>query len=273
MPFHCSLKAFALANSANIYILSGDEVSGVDPRPRLRHGIGRRDTELPHNVRRLLPDVELIERRQGGPVDVLGLALSGTDDDGIVPIGPVRRLVADDDVAVQIQHRARVALPPPIPDGHHAHLDAQGAAALVPEGPCLLAAEFGLEVREPVRHLEGPLPLAGLPVRVLLGLGGLLHGGELGIQQGLDLLLGQVGIDGVDAALGVGQAGAGVLLHFLGRVGGSGGTVTATLRIVRSGSGRAIHAPGHADGRGRRNGNGVRGTNQQDGAGAGAGGG
>mmetsp|Transcript_29155 Transcript_29155/g.68289 ORF Transcript_29155/g.68289 Transcript_29155/m.68289 type:complete len:269 (-) Transcript_29155:170-976(-) len=267
MPFHCSLKAFTLANSANIHILSGDEVSGMDPRPGLRHGIGRRDTKLPHDVRRPLADVELLERRKGGPVDVLGLALSGPNDDGIVPIGPVRRLVADDDVAVQIQHRAWMTLPPPIPDGHHAHLDAQGAAALVPEGPGLLAAELGLKVRELVRHLEGTLPLAGLPVRVLLGPGGLLHGGELGIEQGLDLLLGQVGIDGVDAALGVGQAGAGVLLHLLGRVGGSVGTVTsATLCAVQPRRGRGIHAPGHAsDGRGRRNSKGVRGTNQQGG--------
>mmetsp|Transcript_10811 Transcript_10811/g.20605 ORF Transcript_10811/g.20605 Transcript_10811/m.20605 type:complete len:253 (-) Transcript_10811:227-985(-) len=130
-PLHSALKSLPLADPGDVHLLPGNEVPRVDARAGGRHGVLGRDSKLPHEVRRMLvhavPAVELEQRA----VHVLPLPLSGAELDGTVPV-LLDRLVLEDDVRVEEQDRARMALAPLVPDGHHPHLDPERAAPLVP---------------------------------------------------------------------------------------------------------------------------------------------
>mmetsp|Transcript_3460 Transcript_3460/g.7517 ORF Transcript_3460/g.7517 Transcript_3460/m.7517 type:complete len:206 (-) Transcript_3460:305-922(-) len=190
MSFHCALKTLALANAANIYILTGNEVSSVNLRSRLRHGIFRGYSKLSYNVRRTLTDAKLLKGRHKRSVNILGLALAGTKNDGIVPVWTVRGLVPQDDVGIEMKDGAGMTLPPAIPNRHHAELDTERAASPVAQSPRRLSAKLGLKVLQPVRHLQRTLALSGLPIGVLLGpcLG--FHGCQFVIEQCIDFSFG-----------------------------------------------------------------------------------
>mmetsp|Transcript_25960 Transcript_25960/g.62337 ORF Transcript_25960/g.62337 Transcript_25960/m.62337 type:complete len:277 (-) Transcript_25960:231-1061(-) len=202
VPFHPPLKSLPLANSRNIDILPRNEVPGMNLRPRLRHGILRGHPELPHDVRRMLVHAILGIMSHERLRDVLRLALSRADLHRVVTIDRIARHVFDDDVAVQEEDRAGMAFSPPVPDGRHSQFDGQGAAALVPERPLGRAARLLLEVLEAVRHDQRTLALARLPIPVFLAYFFLLDFLQLLVDDCLDLVVGEVRVDGVDFVRG-----------------------------------------------------------------------
>mmetsp|Transcript_14332 Transcript_14332/g.40788 ORF Transcript_14332/g.40788 Transcript_14332/m.40788 type:complete len:211 (-) Transcript_14332:186-818(-) len=196
MAFHCSLESFAFRDSADINVLSWNEVTSMDLSSDGQQEIFIRNAEFSQQIRRgssQLFDVTVLVTDGFG--NVLGLAFSGSHAHGTVPM-LVHGLVPDDDVPIQPQHGARMSQAPFIPNRHHSEFDGESSASAIQSRPQRIIDEpFGVHVTVQrfliVRLEQWSLALSRFPIGILLCLRFCLHLGELFFDELLLFFLGQ----------------------------------------------------------------------------------
>ena len=166
-----TLKSFSLGNCRHIHGLSGQKMSCMYPRSRLRRHFfpfHRGNPKLPNHIRWMLCHIviDVIQSKRfqlshDGPLDIFLLVLPRTNLHRIISIGLIRSFDAQYDIGIEVEDSARMTNTPRIPYRHHTELQPDGATSFVScrpsKGPCCLF----FKVFETVRHDKGTLPLSG----------------------------------------------------------------------------------------------------------------
>mmetsp|Transcript_985 Transcript_985/g.1391 ORF Transcript_985/g.1391 Transcript_985/m.1391 type:complete len:211 (+) Transcript_985:646-1278(+) len=195
MPFHTTLKSFALGYTTYIHILSWNKMACMYTRTRFRHGIRRCNSKLTYNIRWLFIHSILGIVMQQRFRHVLLFIFTSSQLHRIIPILPIFCLIPNNYIAIQIQNGTRMHFTPRIPHRHHTQFDGQSTTAFIAQRPSIFGEQFIFKVFDTVRHAERFFAFAWFPIAVLFADFFGFHFGDFFVEDGADFFLGSCGVD------------------------------------------------------------------------------